>query len=95
MNGACDFARRNVRAALGLERAGLAVMLARKVDHCAVFRQPVAWLAMIFLQLFAPGTEIKVALWIEGEVGSREKCSVRALGLVHQFRMRLDSALVN
>ena len=37
---------------------------------------------MIFLQLFAPGTEIKVALWIEGEVGSREKCSVRALGLV-------------
>jgi hypothetical protein len=32
MNGARDVARRNVRAALRLERAGLAVMLARKVD---------------------------------------------------------------
>ena len=44
MNRACDFARRNVRAAFWLKRAGLAVMLARKVDHRAVFRQPVAWL---------------------------------------------------
>ena len=32
MNGARDFACRNVRAALGPERTGLAVMLARKVD---------------------------------------------------------------
>ena len=34
---------------------------------------------MIFLQLFAGGTDIEVALWIEGEVGSREKVpSVRS-----------------
>ena len=33
MNGACDFACRNVQAALGLERADLAVMLAHEVDH--------------------------------------------------------------
>jgi hypothetical protein len=44
MNGARDFACRNVRAALGLERAGLAVMLAREVNHRAVLRQPLAWL---------------------------------------------------
>src|ERR1700741_3859112 len=49
---------------------------------------------MIFLQLFAGGTDIEVALWIEGEVAAREG-SVRALGLVHQFHMRLDSALVH
>ena len=42
MNRARDFACRNVQAALGLERAGLAVLLARKVDHRAVLRQPVA-----------------------------------------------------
>ena len=45
MNGARDFACRNVRAALGLERAGLAVMLACEVDHRAVLREPVAGLA--------------------------------------------------
>ena len=43
---------------------------------------------MIFLQLFAGGTDIEVALWIEGEVAPGEG-SVRALGLVHQFHMRL------
>ena len=42
MNGARDFACRNVRTALGLERTRLAVMLARKVDHRAVLGQPVA-----------------------------------------------------
>ena len=76
MNGARDLACRNVRAALRLERAGLAVLLARKVDHRAVLRQPAAWLgesAVVFPQLFAPGADIKIALWIEGEVGSREK----------------------
>src|SRR5208283_3530540 len=82
MNGAGDLACRNVRAALGFERAGLAVMLARKVDHRAVLRQPVAWLgesAVIFPQLVAPGADIKIALWIEDEVGSREKVpSVRS-----------------
>src|ERR1700740_1915432 len=49
---------------------------------------------MIFLQLFAGGTDIEVALWIEGKVAAREG-SVRALGLVHQFHMRLDSALLH
>src|SRR5271156_3622311 len=76
MNRARDFARRNVRAALGLERAGLAVTLARKVDHRAVLRQPVAWLgesAAVFSQLFAAGADIVVAIRIEDEVGSREK----------------------
>jgi hypothetical protein len=34
---------------------------------------------MIFLQLFAGGTDIEVALSVEGEVGSREKVpSVRS-----------------
>jgi hypothetical protein len=82
MNGARDFARRKVRTALGLERAGLAVMLARKVDHRAVLRQPVAWLgesAVVFSQLFAPGVDIEVPFSIECEVGSREKVpSVRS-----------------
>src|SRR5580704_7774171 len=82
MNRARDFARRNVRTALGLERAGLAVLLARKVDHRAVLRQPVAWLgesAVVFLQLFAAGADIEVAFGIEDEVGWREKVpSVRS-----------------
>jgi hypothetical protein len=41
---------------------------------------------MIFLQLFAGGTDLEVALWIEGEVAAGEG-SVRALGFVHQFHM--------
>jgi hypothetical protein len=40
MNGARDFACRNVRAALGLERAGLAVALAHEVDQRVVFVSP-------------------------------------------------------
>jgi hypothetical protein len=47
---------------------------------------------MIFLQLFATRANIAVALWIEGEVAAR-KGAVRALGLVHQFHVRLDSTL--
>src|SRR5271169_3581070 len=81
MNRARDFARRNVRAALGLERAGLAVTLARKVDHRAVLGQPVAWLgesAVVFPQLFAAGADIKVAFLIECSL--REKVpSVRSV----------------
>src|SRR5580693_1108039 len=96
MNGARDFACRNVRAALGLERAGLAVLLARKVDHRAVLRQPAAWLgesAVVFLELFVAGADIKIALWIEGEVAARKR-SVRALGLIDQVHVRFDPALV-
>jgi hypothetical protein len=40
MNGARDLACRNVRAAPELERAGLAVALAREVDQRAVFVSP-------------------------------------------------------
>src|SRR5277367_4242560 len=97
MNRARDFARRNVRAALGLERAGRAVMLARKVDHRAVLRQPVARLgesAVVFLQLFAAGADIEVAFGIVSEVAAGEG-SVRALGLIDQFYVRLDPALVH
>src|SRR5271155_119050 len=97
MNGAGDFACRNVRAALGFERAGLAVLLARKVDHRAFFGHSVAWLgesAMIFSQLFAPGADIKIALWIEDKVTAGEG-SVCALGLVDQFHVRFDSAFVH
>src|SRR5580692_4830461 len=71
MNGARDLACRRVRAARGLERARLTVVLAREVDHRAFFGHSVAWLrerAMIFPQLFAAGADVKVALWIEGEV---------------------------
>ena len=49
---------------------------------------------MIFLQLFTGGTDLEVALWIEGEVAAGEG-SVRALGLVHQFHVRLNSTLVH
>ena len=49
---------------------------------------------MIFPQLFAARANIAVALWIEGEVAAR-KGAVRALGLVHQFHVRLDSTLVH
>src|SRR5271167_4334596 len=97
MNRARDFARRNVQAALGLERAGLAVMLARKVDHRAVLRQPVARLgesAVVLLELFAAGADIKIALWIEGEVAARKR-SVSALGLVDQIHVWIDPALVH
>ena len=45
MNRARDFPRRNVRAALGLERAGLAVALARKVDIVPSFVSPSRGLA--------------------------------------------------
>src|ERR1700728_3626483 len=69
-------------AALGLERAGLAVVLAREVDHRAFFGHSVARLrerAMIFPQLFAARANIAIARWIEGEVGSRERVpSVRS-----------------
>ena len=82
VNGARDLACGRVWAALRLERAGLAVVLAREVDHRAFFGHSVAWLrerAMIFPQLFAAGANIAVALRIEGEVGSRERApSVRA-----------------
>ena len=63
MNRARDFACRNVRTALGLERTALAIMLARKVDHRAVLRQPLAWLgesAVVFPQLFAAGADIRL-----------------------------------
>jgi hypothetical protein len=66
-----------------LERAGLAVLLARKEDHRAVLCHPVAWLvesAVVFPQLFGAGADIKIELQIEGEVAAREG-PVRALGL--------------
>src|ERR1700735_2666837 len=84
-------------AALWLERAGVAVVLAREVDHRAFFGHSVARLrkrAMIFPQLFAARANIAVARWIEGEVAAR-KGAVRAVGLVHQFHVRLDSTLVH
>jgi hypothetical protein len=84
-------------AALGLERAGLAVVLAREVDHRAFFRHPVAWpgeQAMIFPQLFAARANIAVALGIEGEVAARKR-AVRALRLVEHPHMRFDPALVD
>jgi hypothetical protein len=72
-------------------------MLARKEDHRAVFRQPVAWLgesSVVFPQLFGTGADVKIALRIEDEVAAVEG-SVRALGLVDQFHMRLDPALLH
>ena len=47
-------------------------MLARKVDHRAVLGQPVAWpgeSAAVFLELFAAGADIKVALRIVADSG--------------------------
>ena len=65
-----------------LSAQGVAVMLARKLDHRAVLRRPVARLgesAVVFPQLFAAGGDIKIALWFEGEVAARKR-SVRPLG---------------
>src|ERR1700733_5521031 len=97
MNGASYFACRNVWAALGLERAGVAVALSGAIADRAVLCDALARRgerAAIFSQLLASGTDIEVALWIEGKVAAGEG-SVRALGLVHQFHMRLDSALLH
>jgi len=97
MNGARDFARRNVRAAFWLKRAGLAVLLASEVDHRVFLRQAVAWLgesAVVFPQLFAAGADIKVVFGIKDKVAAR-KGSVRPLGLIHELHVRLDSALVH
>src|SRR5271169_5926227 len=96
MNGARDLARGHVRAAFWLERAGVAVVLAREVDHRAFFRHPGPRFrerAMVLLELFAGGANIAVALWIEGEV-SAGKGPVGALGLVEHLHVRLDPALV-
>jgi hypothetical protein len=82
MNGARDLARRHVRAAFWLERAGVAVLLSREVDERAVLRHSVARLgerAVIFLQLFAAGANIDVAFGIVGEIAAR-KGPVRSRG---------------
>jgi hypothetical protein len=53
LNRSRDLACRNVWAALGLERAGVAVVLAQGVDHRAFFRHPIVWLGesgMVFSQ---------------------------------------------
>ena len=49
----------------------------------------------VFFGSFAGGTDIEVALWIEGEESLREKVPSVRSGLIHQFHMRLDSALVH
>src|ERR1700722_19158550 len=64
MNGAGDFACRNVRAALGLERAGVAVVLSGAIADRAVLRDALARRgerAAIFSQLLTSGTDIEVA----------------------------------
>src|SRR5580704_10012820 len=97
MNGASDFACRNVWAALGLERAGVAVVLSGAIADRAVLRDAIARRgerAAIFSQLLTSGTDIEVAFGIEREVASGES-SVRALGLVDQIHVRLDAALVH
>src|SRR6202042_1825751 len=82
MNGASDFACRNVWAALGLERAGVAVVLSGAIADRAVLRDALARRGertAIFSQLLTSGTDLEVAFRIEGEVGSREKVpSVRS-----------------
>jgi hypothetical protein len=50
--------------------------------------------AVVFLQLFAAGANIEVAFGVLDEVAAR-KSSVRSLGLVHQFHVRLDPTLVH
>src|SRR5450432_795503 len=97
MNGASDFACRNVWAALGLERAGLAVALSGAIADRAVLRDALARRgesAARFSQLLTPGTDIEVAFGIECEVAARES-SVGALGFVDQVHVRLDPALVH
>ena len=50
--------------------------------------------AVVFLQLFAAGTDIDVGFGVEDEVAAG-KGSVHTLGFVHQFHVRLDPALVH
>src|ERR1700687_1047141 len=82
MNRARDFACRHVRAALGFEHAGAAVVLSGAIADRAVLRDALARRgerAAIFSQLLTPGTDIEVAFGIKDEVGSREKVtSVRS-----------------
>src|SRR5664279_2723441 len=83
----------NIRAALWLERAGPAVLLARKVDHRPVLCQPVAWLdesAVVFPQLFAAGADIEVAHWIECEVAAGE-CPGESYALTRGARQHISA----
>src|SRR5271154_6333362 len=97
MNGACDLACRNVRAALGFEYAGVAVALSGAIADRAVLRDALARRgesAARFSQLLTPGTDIEVAFSFECKVAAGES-SVLALGLVDQVHVRLDSPLVH
>src|ERR1700685_533983 len=97
MNGSRDFARGHIRTALGFEHTDVAVVLSGAIADRAVLRDALARRgesAARFSQLLTAGTDIEVAFSIECEVAAGES-SVRALGLVHQFHMRLYSALVH
>jgi hypothetical protein len=82
MNGSRDLACEHMRTALGLEHAGLAVVLSGAIADRAVLRDALARRgerAAIFSQLLTSGTDrlltsgtdIEVAFGIECEVGSR------------------------
>src|SRR6202046_5542960 len=97
MNGSRNLACEHIRTALGLERAGLAVALSGAIADRAVLCDALARRgesAARFSQLHTSGTDIEVAFGIECEVAAGES-SVRALGLVDQFHVRLDAALVH
>ena len=97
MNGSRNLACEHIRTALGFEHAGVAVVLSGAIADRAVPRDALARRGertAIFSQLFAPGADIKIALWIEDEVAAGES-SVRALGFVDQVHVRLDPALVH
>ncbi len=44
VKGARDLARGRARAAFWLGRAGVAVVLSREIEQCAILRQAIAWL---------------------------------------------------
>ena len=96
MNRARDFARRNVRAAFWLKRAGLAVLLASEVDHRAFLRQAVAWLGEsavdIFPQLFAAGYA-RLASALAGECVPRT-ARADVIATAHHELTKLGFAMV-
>src|SRR5260221_13763537 len=97
MDGARDLARWGVRAALGFQRAGVAVKLAGAVEHRVVLRHTEPWCgerAAMFSELLPRRADVDVAILVVVEVSAGEG-PVLALGLVEHRDVRFDTLLVD
>jgi hypothetical protein len=73
MNGARDLACGRVRAAFRLERAGLAVVLALRVDHRAFFGQPTCYVRTIPLARDKLTTRLKPRTEVSAHLARRPR----------------------